>query len=253
MYQLESRLMSTYEARVWRDFSRTALIGEADVSEVRRVCAAQGLPAIDNHTLSPHGVDTDRFRPRDEPVDPYGLVFSGVMASNTNVSAVLWFVEKIWPEVRAEFPQARFTIVGRMPRRSVIALGKRPGITVTGEVSNPADYIGRAAVCVNPMQAGAGMQNKLLEYFSMGKAVVATSVANEGIRARPGKEIVIADDVSEFSAAIVTLLRDPLRRAKIGQAARAYVQEKWSWERHFLKLEMDMLRQCPRTDGPAQT
>lgn len=251
LYQLESRLISAYEARVWRGFSRTALIGDADVSEVRRVCAAQGLSAIDNYILSPHGVDTDRFRPRDEPVDPYGLIFSGVMASNTNVSAVLWFVEKIWPEVRAEFPQARFTIVGRMPRRSVIALGKRPGIMVTGEVPDPADYIARAAVCVNPMQAGAGMQNKLLEYLSMGKAVVATSVANEGIRARPDKEILIADNVSEFRAAIVTLLRDPIRRGKIGQAARAYVQREWSWERHFLQLETDMLRQCLRTDGPS--
>ncbi len=34
-------------------------------------------------------------------------------------------------------------------------------------------------------QVGAGMQNKLIEFMAMQKAVVATSVANEGIRVTP--------------------------------------------------------------------
>ena len=142
--------------------------------------------------------------------------------------------------MRAEFPLARFVIVGRMPRREILALGERPGITVTGEVTDPAHYIERATVCVNPMQAGAGMQNKLLEYMSMGKAVVATSLANEGIQARPGSEILIADGADEFAAAVVSLLRDGKRREAIGRAARARAVREWSWEARFLDLESDM-------------
>ena len=244
LYRLEHRLTAAYEARIWRDFTRTVLIGEADASEIRKVCANRGVPVIDNYLLSPHGVDADRFRPHGKgAVDPDHLVFSGVMATNTNVSAVLWFMENVWPEVRATCPRARFTIVGRLPRPEILALGERQGITVTGEVPDPADYIGRAAVCVNPMQAGAGMQNKLLEYMSMAKAVVATSVANEGIGARPGKEILVADDAGEFAAAIVSLLRNARRRDELGKAARACVTRKWSWEAHFLDLEADMVEQ----------
>lgn len=100
-----------------------------------------------------------------------------------------------------------------------------------------------AAVCVNPMQAGAGMQNKLLEYFAAGKAVVATSVANEGIGAKSEQQAVIADAPEDFASAIARLLRDPPLRQRLGNAARDYVVAEWSWEAHFLKLEADMYRQ----------
>lgn len=241
-YRLEHRLTAAYEARIWRNFTRTVLIGRSDVQEIRRACADRNLPGIDNYLLSPHGVDVDRFRPcGDESVDACSLIFCGVMATNTNASAVLWFTNNVWPRVQAEFPHARFLIVGRRPRREILALAGQPGIAVTGEVPDTADYIGRATLCVNPMQAGAGMQNKLLEYMAMAKAVIATSVANEGIGARPGKEIIIADDASEFAAATISLLRDAARRDALGRSARAFVKRGWSWEAHFLKLEADML------------
>lgn len=250
IYRLEHRLTAAYEARIWREFTRTVLIGEADLREIRQVGADRGAPVIDNYLLCPHGVDTDRFRPRDDAsMDPCSLVFSGVLFTNTNVSAVLWFVEHVWPKVHAEFPLAKFFIVGRMPRHEILALGERPGITVTGEVDDPADYIKRATVCVNPMQAAAGMQNKLLEYMSMCKAVVATSLANEGIQARPGSEILIADSADEFAAKVVSLLRDDKRRKALGRAARAWVVREWNWETHFLKLERDMVEQVELPNG----
>ncbi len=250
IYRLEHRLTAAYEARIWREFTRTVLIGEADLREIRQVGADRGAPVIDNYLLSPHGVDAERFHPYDDAsVEPCTLAFSGVLATNTNVGAVLWFVEHVWPRVRAEFPLAKFVIVGRMPRREILVLGERPGITVTGEVPDPADYIRRATVCVNPMQAGAGMQNKLLEYMSMGKAVVATSLANEGIQARPGGEILIADGADEFAAAVVSLLRDDKRREALGRAARARVIRDWRWEGRFLELESDMVQHV----GPSAT
>ena len=253
MYFLENRLIAAYEARIWRDFTRTVLIGGADVREIRRICADKGMAGIDNYLLSPHGVDASRFHPHDdEGTEPCTLIFSGVMATNTNVNAVLWFVENVWPKIRSALPDARFIVAGRMPRRKIVALGKRPGITITGELPDPGDYIGRATVCINPMQAGAGMQNKLLEYMSMAKAIVATSIANEGIGARPGAEILIADDADDFAAGIISLLRDPERRRALGKAARTRVLRDWSWETHFLKIEADMVEQSDMLGQPAK-
>ena len=247
IYGLEHRLIMPYEARIWRDFTRTVLIGKTDLKEIQRVCFSRNEAGIDNYLLAPHGVDTDRFRPRaNGTFEPCGIVFSGMMAANTNVSAVLWFVESVWPKVRAACPRATFTIVGRQPRREILALGVQPGIMVTGEVPNPADYIGQATLCVNPMQAGAGMQNKLLEYMAMAKAVVATTVANEGIGALRDREILIADDPEEFAASVVSLLHDPERRKRLGEAARARVTRDWGWETHFLRLEADMMEQLGR-------
>ena len=243
IYGLEHRLTSAYESRVWRDFTRTVLIGESDVREVSQECARRGAPVIDNYLLAAHGVDADRYFLPDAEEAPGRLVFSGQMATNTNVNAVLWFVRNVWPRVRRDFPAAEFVVVGRRPVREIQSLHGQQGIAVTGEVDDPARYLANAAVCVNPMQAGAGMQNKLLEYFAAGKAVVATSVANEGIGAKPGQQVVIADTPADFASAIATLLRDPQLRQRVGSAARYYVLAEWSWESLFLKLEADMVRQ----------
>ena len=251
IYRLEHRLIAAYESHVWQDFTRTVLIGAADVREVRRVGAQRGMPAIDNYLLSAHGVDADRYFVPTAKEAPCRLVFSGLMATNTNVGAVQWFVRNVWPTVRRQFPAAEFVIVGRRPRREILALHGRQGIAVTGEVDNPARYMASATVCVNPMQAGAGMQNKLLEFFAAGRAVVATSVANEGIGAKPGEHVLIADAPADFASAIAALLRDSALRERLGCAARAYVLAQWSWESHFLKLEADMRRQVDEVNNSA--
>jgi glycosyltransferase involved in cell wall biosynthesis len=92
------------------------------------------------------------------------------------------------------------------------------------------------------MQVGAGMQNKLLEYLAMGKATVATSLANEGIGAVPGRDLLIADTSERFAKMILDLLADPKIRQAIGQSARKFVQDNWSWEAKFLLLEKEFHR-----------
>ena len=238
LYRLEHRLAARYEATIWRHFTHTTLVGEADLEAVRATCAARSLPAIDNYLLAPHGVDAERFRPRADVAEvPLRVLFCGVMATNTNVAAVLWFAHRVWPRLRATFPGTSFVVVGRLPREEIRALHGREGIEVTGEVADPATEMAAAAVCVDPMQAGAGMQNKLLEYFAAGKAVVATTVANEGIGAVPGRHFLAADAADEFVDATARLLRDAALRKALGDAARAYVLRDWSWERHFKRLE----------------
>lgn len=241
LYALESRLMARYEAGVWRGFTRTALIGRSDVEAVAHECEVRGLPVIDNHFLSPHGTDVSRYKPREDvPVDAGTVVFSGVMRTPTNVQAVQWFVREVWPRVRAVQPAARFVIVGREPTREVLRLAsEQDGVVVTGTVDDPAAWIARAQVCVNPMQAGGGMQNKLIEYLASGKPVVATSVANEGVDA-PADVLRVADAPDDFAGAVLALLDDRAAADALGERARRYALEGWTWESHFLDLEREL-------------
>lgn len=251
LYAVETRLVQNYEPRVWADFTRTVLIGQQDVDEIASACRDRGLPEIDNVVFGPHGVDVDRFAPRtDIAEEPFTLVFNGVLRTYTNVHAIVWFAENVWPLVRAGEARAKLLIVGRDPRPEVLALAALDGVTVTGEVPDPADYIARAAVCINPVQVGAGMQNKLIEFMAMRKAVVATTVANEGIRATPGDHLVIADDARSFADSVLALLADPARRDRLAEAARAYILKSWTWEAHFLTLEAAMLDALEDSESP---
>jgi sugar transferase (PEP-CTERM/EpsH1 system associated) len=242
IYAIEHRLVRSYEARIWRHFDRTVLIGPRDVQEIRAACVDAGVPEIDNVIYCAHGVDAERFAPRaDVAPEPGLVVFSGGMNINTNINAVVWFAEEVWPQIKAAAPTAKLRIVGRNPTRPVRQLAELTDVEVTGRVTDTADHIARATVCVNPMLIGAGMQNKLLEYMAMAKPVVATSVANEGIGAPPDECLLIEDTPRGFADAVVRLLRDPARSAQLGMAARRYVERHWTWEAHFLKLEQAML------------
>ena len=82
-------------------------------------------------------------------------------------------------------PDIRFIIVGSKPTEAVRRLAERPGIEVTGFVQDVRTYVADAAVCVAPLTIARGVQNKVLEAMAMGKAVVCTPQALEGIRVPP--------------------------------------------------------------------
>lgn len=241
LYWIESPLVGRYEAEIWKSFHRAVLIGSADVEAIQAECRRRGKPLIDNWIYGAHGTDVRRFRPAAaEVVRRHLVVFSGVMKTPTNVQAVQWFCRNVWPRVKANLPTATFHIVGRSPSAAVMKLAEIDGVQVVGTVPDTATYIAQAQVCVNPMQAGGGMQNKLIEYLASGKAVVATNVANEGIGA-PETVLRIANDPERFATELLALLQDPERCLDLGTRAREYAVQNWTWESHFGRLETEFM------------
>lgn len=237
VYRIETVLMGRFEAKIWQSFDKVALIGPADVEAVKEQCRAHGQTEIDNWIYGAHGTDTDRFVPADPgEIVPGRVVFSGSMLYPPNIQAVLWFVDRVWPSIRAQLPNATFVIQGRDPSAKIRELDGRDGIWVTGTVPDVGVLIRSAQVCVNPMLAAGGMQNKLIEYMACSKAVVASPVANEGIMA-PNTALVIADTPDAFAHEVIGLLQDADAATALGTAARDYVLSHWTWEKHFLDLE----------------
>jgi glycosyltransferase involved in cell wall biosynthesis len=240
VYKIECRLLANYEASIWRNFTRVVLIGAKDVEAIQAACRAKGSPEMNNWVYGAHGTDTSKFLPAEpEDVIEDRVVFSGSMLYAPNVQAVLWFVSECWPKIRAMRPRAELIIQGRDPLSEVLRLNGRDGIVVTGTVSDVGFYIRSAAVCIAPIRAAGGMQNKVIEYMASAKAVVATSIANEGIMA-PSNTLSIADTAEDFADEVISLLADNAGAQLLGQRARAHVLAHWTWEAHFLKLEENM-------------
>lgn len=237
LYRLENRRLADYERRIYREFDHSLLISEAEALLFRRIC-----PEAQDVAVIPNGVDNDYFSPEREharvlPVDTPNLVFTGAMDYNVNVDGVCWFCREIWPMIKAEFSELRFTIVGSKPTPAVLALAKLDGVAVTGFVDDVRPYYRDADVCVNPLRLGRGVQNKVLEALAMGKAAVATTKANAGIQAEDGEHLRIADSPRDFSAAVAALLRDAPRREALGQNARRFVTERYDWATNMEQLE----------------
>ena len=68
-----------------------------------------------------------------------------------------------------------------------------------------------------PLRYGSGVKGKLNQSMSHGVPCVATSIAGEGMGARDGSEIVIADSADAFADAVIALYRDEVKWNQIAQ------------------------------------
>jgi glycosyltransferase involved in cell wall biosynthesis len=147
-----------------------------------------------------------------------------------NEDAVLYFIDSILPAIRSRIPETTFTVVGRNPaQRLRDAAARVHGVTVTGTVSDVRPSIAEGAVYVVPLRAGGGTRLKIFEALAMARPVVSTTVGAEGLGIEPGVHYERADAPRQFADAVVSLLRDPHRRAQLGGAGRHLVERSYSW------------------------
>lgn len=187
-----------------------------------------------------NGVDSAYFSPRHHFVAPFGgagaeLVFTGRMDYRPNIEAVQWFAREVMPALRQRFAAVRFWIVGSAPTNDVQALAELPGVQVTGRVPDTRPYLAAADIVVAPLRIARGIQNKLLEAMAMARPVVATPEAFQGVRAEPGRDILLASGVDETVQRIADVLEG--QHATMGAAARRAVQASHQWSATLRPLD----------------
>ena len=232
IYRHEARYLAAYEQKIAREFDSMLV-----VSEQEREIFPGGAPA--NLLAVPNGVDVEMFAPREAPASSAkpALVFTGVMDYWPNIEGITWFVQDVLPRIREAVPEVELFIVGSRPTADVQRLGQAAGITVTGFVDDVRTYLARAAVCVVPLRIARGIQNKVLEAMAMGRPVVTTQQAYEGVKACSGEDIVVAPDEAAFASSVVDLLRDSARAEQIGRAARVCMERNYSWAANLAPLD----------------
>ena len=181
-------------------------------------------------TVIPTGVDVEYFQPLEVEETPHSLVFTGSMDWLPNEDAILYFLDEIFPLIVQKVPGVVLEVVGRKPSRKLQARAERErNVTLTGWVDDIRPYVARGAVCIVPLRIGGGTRLKIFEAMAMAKPVVSTSVGAEGLPVSSGQNIVLADTPEDFADRVISLLQDSGERKRIGRAARAMVQEKYSW------------------------
>lgn len=217
-----------HERRLVERFGTVLVTSEVDKQALLQL-SAPGTDSRDKIKVLPNGVDQSYFAPNGLEREPETLVFSGKMSYHANVTMALHLVQDIMPQVWARRPTVKLTIVGQNPPPAVKKLEQNPQVTVTGYVPDMRPYLQQATVAVVPSAYGAGIQNKVLEAMACGTPVVATDRAVAALAAESGRDLLVAHDTQTFAAAVLDLLDDPARRARIGQAGRTFVETHHSW------------------------
>jgi sugar transferase (PEP-CTERM/EpsH1 system associated) len=249
IYRLESKRLSKYERKVAEVFQHSIFVTDSEVKIFR-----DQNPYIKNITSIPNGVDLDYFSPtfsqeqttRNQPPAPSNeqpvIVFTGAMGYYANVEGVVWFTKEILPLIRKEIPEIQFYIVGSNPKKEVLSLSSNNGVTVTGYVPDIREYLNKATLVVVPLRIARGIQNKILEAMAMGIPVVATPQAFEGIKAKPGRDLILGEDVERIAEGVIGLIKKVSLRKSLVDNARSIIEKNYCWVKNLEKLDNILIR-----------
>lgn len=242
VYSAESKRVLQLEKSITKQADEVFVVSKDERDLLAQVTNRSDVRAATN------GVDTDYFAPNHSVTsDANTCCFVGVLNYQPNEDGLRWFVNHVWPLVRAHSSQARFLIVGRKPTASIHRLSAEPGVELHADVPDVRPYLNRAAVSVAPLQIARGLQNKVLEAMAMKKPVLATDAAVEGIHAAPGECFITAREPDAWASRLLRLFSDEERRYSLGQFARQYVVSHHSW-RECLAPLLDSLSAAPSRD-----
>jgi sugar transferase (PEP-CTERM/EpsH1 system associated) len=239
LYRLKGFAMSNSERHYIPQFDCCIV-----ASTVEREFLQQVLPEV-RAVVIENGADCARLQPLPECPSGSGLLFAGVMDYPPNVDGVMLFARSILPRIRAFVPDVKLSVVGHSPPARVKALGREPGIEVTGYVRDILPYYRRSKVTVVPLRAGGGTRLKILEAMALGRPVVTTGVGCAGLDVRDGVHLLVADDPQQFAYCVVQLLRDDALRAELVANARRLVEQRYDWPaigRRLALLHRQILR-----------
>jgi sugar transferase (PEP-CTERM/EpsH1 system associated) len=191
-----------------------------------------------------NGVDLAYFAAGADFVNPYPsdvpvLVFTGAMDYWANADAVRWFAMEIFPAIRARIPAAEFWIVGTRPLPVVRELARLPQVRVTGAVDDIRPYLAHSRLAVAPLRIARGVQNKVLEAMAMGRPVVGTPAAFEGLELEDRYRALTAEAPADFAARCVEILGGA--HTGFGSIGRDYVTAHHDWAVNIGRLHALMV------------
>jgi polysaccharide biosynthesis protein PslH len=166
------------------------------------------------------------------------IVFSGNLEYHPNTSAVRFFRQQVWPRLRDRWPNLIWRLVGRNPQAVQQWTKGDERIQVTGPVEDAIAELARAQVAVAPILAGSGTRLKILEAWGAGLPVVSTTLGAEGLPAKDGRHLLLADGGEPFARAVSRLLQDARLREELSGAGRALLESQFTWEKAWQHLEL---------------
>jgi glycosyltransferase involved in cell wall biosynthesis len=198
--------------------------------------------------IVPNGLDVSRFRPR-ALAPPLRRVITVANLRPEKGHDVLLEAARL---VLARFPDARFELVGDGPERARLvaradALGIAGAVSFLGHTDEVAGQLARADISALPSRTEA-FPNAALEAMASGLPVVASAVGGlvELVDDRRTGLLTPAGDATALAGRLCELMADGALGGRLGRAARAAVEARFSFDRMTDGVERVYLAELAR-------
>ena len=196
------------------------------VSEPEQRLLAHVALAYKTVEVIPNCITLDDYAAPKKPPQPNTLIFTGPFRYHANYDAMVWFLREVYPLIQEQIPDAHLYITGD---HANLPLPPVKNLTLTGFVDDIQSLIASTWVSLAPLRIGGGTRLKILEAIALGTPVVATSKGAEGLNLRHNEHLLIADAPAAFAKAVISLLKDPALRQRLGKAGFQLLQEQYNW------------------------
>lgn len=220
LWSSQAAKMRRFEREALARFTRVITVSERDARMFERNDGLATARAI------PTGVDLDFFAWRPPTGGTPTVVFTGSMDWQANVDGIRFYLEEVWPLVRARLPEAQLRVVGKNPPAPLVQR-QVPGVRFTGFVDDVRTHAHGAQAFVIPLRVGGGTRIKAFEAMAMGLPVVSTTIGMEGLDVEDGVHFLRADDAQALAEATLRLLADEALRLRLSRAARELVESRF--------------------------
>lgn len=182
----------------------------ARVNVIPNAVAAFSQP---NPTTPPTALSRDRT-----------LLFCGNLAYGPNIEGLLWFMDHVWPRIRARLSNARLLIVGKNPAGALHHHVDGSSVVLHANVPSVVPFYRQATATVAPLLAAGGTRIKILESFAHLRPVVSTTIGAEGLAVEHERHCLIADSPAAFADACCALLEQPALAHRLASEALELVR-----------------------------
>ncbi|MCL2790723.1 MAG: TIGR03087 family PEP-CTERM/XrtA system glycosyltransferase [Desulfobulbus sp.] len=225
IYQRESRTLLACERKIAASFDASCVVSRNEAELFRQCISGIAVDILEN------GVDANYFSALSRKTDGINIVFVGVMDYPPNSEAVVFFARHVWSKIREVHPDARFSIVGARPAKSVLGLAPIPGIEVTGYVPDVRPYLAAATVSIAPLATARGVQNKILEAMAAGVPVLTTPDVAKGLPDGAEPLVFTAKRSAEaFARTLLDLIENEAMREKRAAGAVEFIRRNCEWD-----------------------
>jgi len=203
---LLAKRLKKYELLMLNKVDGIATITENDLQKLKTLGVAVPMKT------TPFGIDISTYKISSES-DKNTLFYIGSMDWMPNIEAVKWFLKEVLNKVDIPFYLAGKNISAEFLNY------QQQNLIVAGEVESATDFMNAHQIMVVPLFSGSGMRIKIVEAMALGKVVIATSLAAEGITCEHKKDILIANTAAEFIEMIAWCKSNPKEIKTIGEEA----------------------------------